>query len=193
MTPEVYTNPDGHHPPGQGGPPAEPTPDPTIEARQEEQPLAAPPVPPPAFAPIAPRVVIATSQHEVSPAERWRIGLGLGSAAIGGLSWIFFGYGIRNGNLLLFVLALLPALWCLAAGWLLRSWWGFVLAPVVYAGVTFLTSIGFGGLGGIDWAFWTRGFALYIVLPAVVMSAIGTSIGMYRARRGGQQHTPQIA
>ena len=91
------------------------------------------------------------------------------------------------------IFAIVLAATCLLAGWLLRSWWGFVLVPVVYAGVTFLTSIGFSGLGGIDWAFWTRGFALYIVLPAVVMSAIGTAIGMYRARRGGQQHTPQIA
>ncbi len=178
MTPEVYTNPDGHHPPGQGGPPAEPTPDPTIEARQEEQPLAAPPVPPPAFAPIAPRGVIATSQHEVSPAERWRIGLGLGSAAIGGLSWIFFGYGIRNGNLLLFVLALLPALWCLAAGWLLRSWWGLIAAALVYIAVSAPLWYAL----RIDDPAMTFDFALYVVLPAVVMSAIGTAIGMYRAR-----------
>ena len=75
---------------------------------------------------------------------------------------------------------------CLFAGWLLRSWWGLVVAPVVYAGVAVLATLvlpWFGGGG--DWQVWPVGFALYIVLPAIVMSAIGTAIGMYRARRAG--------
>lgn len=82
---------------------------------------------------------------------------------------------------------------CLFAGWLLRSWWGLVVVPVVYAGVAALASMlpWFGG--GTDGSGWIGGFALYIVLPAVVMSAIGTAIGMYQARRVGpsaQQRQP---
>lgn len=75
---------------------------------------------------------------------------------------------------------------CLLAGWLLRSWWGLVVAPVAYAGVAILATLvlpWFGGGG--DWGVWPVGFALYIVLPAIVMSAIGTAIGMYRDRRAG--------
>lgn len=76
---------------------------------------------------------------------------------------------------------------CLLAGWLLRSWWGFVAAPVVYAGVHVLSNLAFGGAaGGAGWTAWTAGFALYIVLPAVVMSAIGTLLGMFTAGHGGQ-------
>lgn len=72
---------------------------------------------------------------------------------------------------------------CLLAGWLLRSWWGLVVAPVVYAGVALLATWVLGGGG--DWQVWLTGYGLYIVLPAVVMSAVGTAIGMYRARRAG--------
>lgn len=82
------------------------------------------------------------------------------------------------------IYAVVLATTCLLAGWLLRSWRGGVLAPVVYVGATFLTSQIFsGGFGGGYATLWARGFALYIVLPAVVMSAIGTAIGMLRARR----------
>jgi hypothetical protein len=82
--------------------------------------------------------------------------------------------GILPGILYAIVLAAT----CLLAGWLLRSWWGFVVAPIVYAGVAALVSQSIGGAS--DWPIWTVGFVLYIVLPAVVMSAIGTAIGMYR-------------
>ena len=74
---------------------------------------------------------------------------------------------------------------CLLAGWVLRSWWGFVAAPVVYTGVAALAGQMFGGVGGGN--VWLVGFALYILLPAVVMSAIGTAIGMY----GGGQRGPR--
>ena len=76
--------------------------------------------------------------------------------------------------------AILLAVTCLLGGWLLRSWWGLVVVPVVYAGIPALVSQLMGGT--ISGDVWPVGFALYIVLPAVVMSAIGTAIGMYRAR-----------
>lgn len=74
---------------------------------------------------------------------------------------------------------------CLLAGWLLRSWWGLVVTPVVYVAVAAFASMlpWFGG--GTDFSGWIGGFVLYIVLPAVVMSAIGTAIGMYQARLAG--------
>lgn len=74
--------------------------------------------------------------------------------------------------------AIVPATTCLLAGWLLRSWWGLVVAPVLYVGAVALMLVLFIGIAGqlpIE-------FAWYVVLPAVVMSAIGTAIGMYRAR-----------
>jgi hypothetical protein len=81
------------------------------------------------------------------------------------------------------IYAVVLAATCLLAGWLLRSWWGFVLAPVVYAGVTAFAMMMQGG-GGFP-----VGFYLYILLPAVLMSAIGTAIGMARARRSEQTQT----
>lgn len=75
---------------------------------------------------------------------------------------------------------------CLLAGWLLHSWWGLVVAPVVYVGVAVLTSQLFGGV--YNWSIWLVGFALYIVLPAVGMSAIGTIIGMHSVEGGGRQY-----
>lgn len=72
---------------------------------------------------------------------------------------------------------------CLMAGWLLRSWWGLVAATVVYAGVAALMAYRFGngGVGLIPVL--TAGFVFYIILPAVVMSAIGAAIGMFGDQR----------
>ena len=81
------------------------------------------------------------------------------------------------------IYAIVLAATCLLAGWLLRSRWGSVVAPIVYASVAALVSQSIGGAS--DWPIWPVGFVLYIVLPAVVMSAIGTAIGMYSARRIG--------
>lgn len=69
---------------------------------------------------------------------------------------------------------------CFLAGWTLRSVWGGVVAIVVYLGVAFLASVSLGG-GGAAMTL-VYGLLLYILLPAVVMSAIGTGIGMFRAR-----------
>ncbi len=77
--------------------------------------------------------------------------------------------------------AIVLASTCLLAGWLLRSWWGLVVASLVYAGGAALVSLTFGGGTG-DWPIWAVGFLLYIILPAIVMSAIGTAIGMHKTR-----------
>lgn len=70
----------------------------------------------------------------------------------------------------------MPALTCLAAGWLLRSWVGLVVVSVVYvvAGAVMWVLSGGGDLNG--------NYVLAIVLPGVALAAIGTAIGMYRAR-----------
>ncbi len=95
---------------------------------------------------------------------------------------------IAQGDLWRRVVSLLVALilstTCLLAGWLLRAWWGIVVATVAYVGAALFASGGYGAgefLGG--WLMWP--FALYIVLPALVMSVIGTAIGMNATRRGG--------
>ena len=77
--------------------------------------------------------------------------------------------------------AIVLAATCLLAGWVLRSWWAVLVAPIVYAGVAVLETLALGGLG--DWSLrMAAGYGLYIVLPALVMSAIGAAIGRYRAR-----------
>jgi len=71
--------------------------------------------------------------------------------------------------------AIMLAATCLLAGWLLRSVKGFLVTPLVYAG-TALVSI------FVESGFSLAGFVVplvvfYVLLPAVVMSAIGTAIG----------------
>ncbi len=102
---------------------------------------------------------------------------------LGALSWFFFIWGVASGNTLIAILsAAVPAVTCLVAGWLLRSWWGLVAAALVYTVVSAPLWTLFGGGGPAGMSFLTFAFALCIVLPAVVMAAIGTAIGMYRAR-----------
>jgi hypothetical protein len=81
-------------------------------------------------------------------------------------------FGTLTGILYAFALASA----CALASWLLRPSRGWVVAPVGYVGVAALTLYLVGGLGGMS-AF-TMGFALYIVLPAIAMSAVGAAIGM---------------
>jgi hypothetical protein len=86
--------------------------------------------------------------------------------------------------------AIVLAATCLLAGWQLRSWVGFVVAPLMFAVVAGLRGQLFGGPGPTGGPAitqeWLIGVVLYILLPAIVMSAIGTAIGMYRARRAGK-------
>lgn len=70
---------------------------------------------------------------------------------------------------------------CLLAGWLLRSWWALVVAPLAYAVAAAVVSQIFAAAEPSN--VWTLGFALYILAPAVVMAAIGTAIGKVRVRR----------
>lgn len=122
----------------------------------------------------------------------WAWGIAL--VVFGGLAWWLYGFAVAavgfdiNGGkdfatmALATLVAAVPALPCLLAGWLLRSWLGMVAAAVVYIAVSavmWVLAIG-GGPSGMT--FWTVGFALAVVLPAVVLAAIGTAIGMYRTR-----------
>ena len=87
--------------------------------------------------------------------------------------------GIVLDYLLGILFAILFAMTCLLAGWLLRSWWGCVVVSIVYVGGAALAILLF-------YPFSLSNLMLYIVLPAVVMSVIGTVIGMHRARRRAQ-------
>ncbi len=134
-----------------------------------------------------------TTWEEQGPTRgRWLLGLGL--AVLGGLSWWVYGFAVNAigfsvsgrdiGTILLATLvAAVPAVTCLVAGWLLRSWTGLFAATGVYVVVSafmWVLAIG-GGPGGMT--FLTGEFALYVVLPGVVLSAIGTLIGMSLVRR----------
>lgn len=184
MIPDINTTTNARPSIEQDEPPPAPPPG-AATARQEAPPLSTPlptsPTTLPAVAPTPPEGTLAATQQRIPPVERWRLGLGLGLAVLGGLCWFIFGWGYVNGNTLVGILAILPTLMCLVAGWLLRSWWGLVAAPLVYVAISaFLwaaLSIGNPATGE---------FALYVVLPAVVMAAIGTAIGRYRARRAEQ-------
>lgn len=161
-------------------PPSLPT---AMTAAQREAPsLGTPPTTPPRMAPTLPGGAPVARKQELAPVERWQVGLGLSLVVLGGLSWLFLGYGVRNGNMLVLLLAAVPALTCLAAGWLMRSWWGLVAAALVYMVVSAPLWYGL----SIGAPATTADFALYVVLPAVVMSAIGTVIGRSRAKRADQ-------
>lgn len=80
--------------------------------------------------------------------------------------------------------AIALSLACLLAGWLLRSWLGFLITVIVY--VAAATLIFTSGMGGGILLFASLGVWLYIVLPAAVMSAVGTLLGIWRAGRARQ-------
>lgn len=74
------------------------------------------------------------------------------------------------------VVGIIPALTCLVAGWLLRSWIGFIVTSVVYvaaSAVMWIMAVG----GGLN-----AEYVLAIVLPGVALAALGTAIGMYLTR-----------
>lgn len=193
MIPELHA--DERQDNGQGGPLAEPTVTPpvpptgAIEAQEIEPTPATLSVTPPA----PPGESSGTRRRRMGPGWRWALALGL--AVFGGLTWFIFGWGVVfatyqgpniAGILAGVLVAALPAVTCLVAGWLLRSWWGMAASVVVYAAVSallwFLAIVGAG-----DMQAWLVAFPLYVVAPAVIMAAIGTIIGMRGAERGGQQ------
>ena len=105
------------------------------------------------------------------PAWRWAVGIGL--PILGALSLVIWGFAIAAWGPLA---GIVPALTCLVAGWLLRSWLGFAVISVVYVVA-----------GGIMWILAGGGslsldYGLAIVLPGVALAALGTILGMYLIR-----------
>jgi uncharacterized BrkB/YihY/UPF0761 family membrane protein len=111
----------------------------------------------------------------------WLLALGL--ALVGGFLAIVVMLLIATFSMgaLAILAAIVVASTCLAAGWLLRSWWGLTATAVVYVAVAAVMwyLVGGGSIFSVE-------FALYFVLPAVVMSAIGTVVGMYQAGQRGK-------
>jgi hypothetical protein len=125
-----------------------------------------------------------TAWEERAPTRgQWLLSLGL--SVVGGLAWFIAGFGVAAGGLVAVLFGILPALTCLVAGWLLRSWWGLVATAVVYIAVSAVMWVLAVGGGPDGMAFLTVTFALYVVLPGVALSAIGTAIGRDTARRAG--------
>lgn len=155
----------------------------TAETVREEPPLNAPPVPP--------RNPVTRQPRRMPPGARWAWAMGM--AVFGGLVWWIYGFavaaaGLKIGQamdmtttLIVMLVAAVPALTCLIAGWLLRSWAGLIMAAVVYVAVTAIMWVLAIGGGPGDMTFWTIEFALYVGLPALVMSVIGTALGMLRS------------
>lgn len=116
---------------------------------------------------------------------RWALSLSL--PILGGLSWFLFGWSVAWGNALIATLAsIAPAVTCLVAGWLLRSWWGLVATVAVYMAVSALIW-GLFVVGPGDLQAWALTFPLHVALPGLVMAAIGTIAGRYSAGRRGQR------
>lgn len=105
-----------------------------------------------------------------------RLALGVGhrtSYPRGALSVVIWGFAVAFWGP---VVGIIPALTCLVAGWLLRSWIGFIVTSVVYvaaSAVMWIMAVG----GGLN-----AEYVLAIVLPGVALAALGTAIGMYLTR-----------
>ena len=79
----------------------------------------------------------------------------------------------------------LPALACLAAGWLLRSWPGMLVTVAAYLAVSAVMWILMAIVNAGDAQAWLVSFPLFAALPAVVMGVIGVAIG--KGLVGGRQ------
>ncbi len=115
----------------------------------------------------------ANTPTQASQRSGWHWALGIGLPVLGALSLVVWGFAIAAWGPLA---GIVPALTCLVAAWLLRSWVGLAVVSVVYVGAGALMWILTGG-GDIN-----ANFMWAIVLPGVVMAVIGTTIGMSRAR-----------
>ena len=154
----------------------------TQSVTREWVPSASPPTPP--------RYPPAASPRRGPSAGRWAWSIGL--VVIGGLAWWIYGFvlgavgfSLSGGRDMFSILvstlvAAVPALTCLVAGWLLRSWSGMIVAALVYVAASALMWM-LAAVGDLV----TAEFALYVVLPAVVLSPIGTFIGIAAAGRSG--------
>lgn len=124
-----------------------------------------------------------------SLASLWIVAIG--PALVGAfLAGIAYGVGITSGDVLRILLLIALALTCLVGAWVARSWVGFIVVPLAYLVnatlvVMIWSAMGAAGPGSnLFQGIVQIEYVLYLVLPAVVMSAIGTAIGMYR---GGQR------
>src|SRR5512146_1431386 len=101
---------------------------------------------------------IPTLEERQPTRGQWLLALGL--TMVGGLSWFIFGWGLAGGlSLIAVVAAIVPAVTCLVAAWLLRTWMGAAAAAGVYvvvSAVMWVLAVG-GGPGGM--AFLTGNFA----------------------------------
>ncbi len=78
---------------------------------------------------------------------------------------------------------LVASVTCLLAGVVLRSWRGLLIPPIAYLALAAFVAFKWVGADlGVD-------FALFAVLPSVLMSAIGTTIGMFASRRVAPRRT----
>ncbi len=135
------------------------------------------------------------------PGHRWipSLGLTLVGGFFAGLDAPFVIGLVANPPFLPFTL--LPTLFavtCAIAGWLLRSRWGLVAVPALYvvaAAVVSLLTVNQEPYRGVaDWAAAAGWFALWVILPAVLMCAIGTTIGMYASSVKAQRpHSGQAS
>jgi len=127
----------------------------------------------------------ALSTREAS-VSRWISALSL--AITGGFVTLLFNSNIpglitQTGSVLeyltVILFAFVFAVTCLLAGWLLRSWWGCVVVSIAYVCGSALLIMNFARVSFSIMVVW---FVLYSILPAVVMSVIGTVIGKHRDR-----------
>lgn len=175
MTPQVHVNETIQT--GDGKPVETPAPPAAVpQAVTPEWVQTATPPTPPRYPPVAP-------PRRGPSAGRWALAIGL--VLVGGLSWFIFGWGIAfaGSNVALGIaIGAIPALTCLAAGWLLASWARAVVPVIVYLAVSaVMWMLAIVGVGDVQ--AWAVGFPLSVVLPAVVLGAIGTAIGMAIAGR----------
>lgn len=121
-------------------------------------------------------------------ASLWIVAIGpaLVGAFLAGIGYVV---GAVSAGVLGVMLMIAFALTCLVGAWVARSWLGFLVVPLAYLVNATLVVMILNAMGGGPGSALFRGigqieYVLYLVLPAVAMSAIGTAIGMYR---GGQR------
>lgn len=140
----------------------------------------------PAVSPPAPPVRPPAARRRGPSGGRWAVSIAL--AILGGLSWFIFGWGfVASGSntAMSILVGALPALACLAAGWLLQSWPGMLVTVAAYLAVSAVMWILMAIVNAGDAQAWLVSFPLFAALPAVVMGVTGVAIG--KGLVGGRQ------